>query len=407
MTALKLHPTRLLLLALAAGPIACGADDGAAEGPGAEGGGTEGGGTEGGGNGVGSNGSCTEDSLFEPRPYGEDGDMVRRIHLDAGSGDILFSTWEELYRLPSGSRTPELVARRPDDSKPLDGAFWVADGSLLLPTAAGLGNILTAAVPGATMDVVPVLYTVPESGGDPNLQVSTLEPSEDQVFYEINGVRVVGDEVVWIDARVEREDFSTASPLHRTYRAHRTSWRSPAADPVELYTSERDLDVPVIANGIAFIEEENSDRAEDGSLQRMIHLDDGSVDPATADDRYGGKVVAADDRSLIVSHELDLENIETFGVFRVSFDGSERERLLDLTPIFELRSTAGVWPIIDYDVESGDSPVNTYEPGVGLRRLGCVPAGLGTIHDALATEDAVYVSVLYRDLTSTILRYPR
>jgi hypothetical protein len=398
MTALKLHTTHLLLLALAGGPIACGADDGGAEDGRAEGGGA---------NGFGSNASCTEEALFEPRPYGEDGDMVRRIHLDADSGDILFSTWQELYRLPSGSRMPELVAQRPDDSKPLDGAFWLVDGRLLLPTAAGLGSILTAAVPGATMDVVPVLYTVPESGGDPNLQVSTLEPSEEQVFYEINGVRVVGDEVVWIDARVEREDFSTGSPLHRTYRAHRTSWRAPAADPVELYISERDLDVPVISNGIAFIEEDNSDRPEDGSLQRMIHLDDGSVDPATADDRYGGQVVAADDRSLIVSHELDLENLETYGVFRVSFDGSERERLLDLPPFFELRSTAGVWPIIDYDVESGESPVSTYEPGVGLRRLGCVPAGLGTVHDALATQDAVYVSVMYEDFTSTILRYPR
>jgi hypothetical protein len=351
--------------------------------------------------------TCTEAPLFEPQSFGEDGtDLIRHIAIDSQTGDLVFSVWQELYRLPAGSRAPELMMDRPPEAQPIYGAFWLVDNDILMPAAPGIGSILTAAVPGAEMDLVPVLYRAPRTGGAATLQVSALMPSEEQVFYQIGGARLVGDEVFWVDSRNEREDFSTASPIDRTYRAWRTNWRTPA-EPDLLYTSEFELEVPVVVNGVAYIEEANSDSAQDGSRQRMIRLADGTVAPSSAEDTYGGRVIAGDDQSLIVYHELaSLETVEDYGLYRVALDGSEEERLYQGFTQLDWRSNSGSWAYDVYNVDADTSDIYFYRPGSAPRLLGCIAANGTTVHDVVAGADAVYVSVFYGGLKATILRYP-
>jgi hypothetical protein len=398
---LDTHWSVITVLALASGALACGGDDGAGKAAGPGGTNSPDGTTEPGGR-------CTEDALFEPQSFGEDGtDLIRHIALDSQTGDVIFSVWQQMYRLPAGSRAPELLMDRPPNAQPVYGAFWLVDDDLLMPAAPGIGSIITAAVPGAEMDLVPVLYQAPRAGGEATLQVSALMPSEEQVFYQIAGARVVGDEVFWVDIRNERESFSTGSPIDRTYRAWRTNWRTPAAEPDLLYTSELDLDVPLVVNGVLYIEEANSDSAQDGSRQRMIQLTDGTVAPSSAEETYGGRVIAGDDQSLIVYNpDVDFERIEDYGLYRVALDGTEEEHLYAGFTQLDWRSNAGSWAYDVYNVEANTKDIYVYRPGSAPRLLGCVADNSTTVHDVVVGADAVYASVFYADFKATILRYP-
>ncbi len=355
-----------------------------------------------------SQGDCSQDpssnSVFAPTSYGDDGtDLIRRVEVDGQTGDLWFSTWQNIYRLPSGSDEPEQVLVRPESTWPLNGAFWLRETELLMPAAPGVGQIVTAAIPGATTDIIPVLYSAPLESGAATLQVSAPAPPEDLVFYEILGARIVGDEVYWVDARVQREGVSTAAPLTRTYRARRTSWRSPAAEPTELYSSAGRLDVPIVAGNLAFIDERSSDPADRSTVQRIINLDDGSVDSVSADERFGGKVVAADDESLIIASS-DFTDLDSYGVFRVAVDGSQRERLSRFTTMPELRSNDGVWALTEFDPEADGFRVHVYEVGSAPRQLGCI-TGVSSVHDVVAGDGEVLVAVFYTNFTANILRY--
>jgi hypothetical protein len=389
-------------LVFAASVLACtGSGDDPAPGPG-----TGPDGASPGGGGGQQQGACTEDALFPPALFGEEGnDVVRRIEVDPRTGDVLFSTWQEIYQIPDGSDVPVQLLARPADAQPIYGAFWLRDTELLLPAASGVAAIITAVTPGATTDIIPVLYSAPRAGGTPTLQVSAPAPPEEMVFYEIRGARVVGDDVFWVDAKVRRESFATGAPLTRTYRARRASWRSPAAEPTELYTSERALNVPVVVGGIAYIDERNNERADGGSVQRMIHLDDGRVDATSADERFGGKVRAGDASSLIISSS-DFGAVLSSEVARVALDGSGREPLIDIGGIQDYRSKDGVWGYTKYDAEAGVHQVYAYEAGAAPRRLGCVGSARASIHDVVIGDGELLVSVAYDDFTTTILRYP-
>jgi hypothetical protein len=232
-------------------------------------------------------------------------------------------------------------------------------------------------------------------------------PSEELVFYQVAGARVVGDEVYWVDVRAVREDFSTGAPIERTYRAWHTSWRSPSATPAQLYTSELELEVPVVVGGVAYIEEANGENAQDGTTQRVITIADGSVGPSSAEELYGGKVLAGDDQSLIVSNDvISLENFEDYGVYRFAPDGSQEERLYQGLTTIDWRSRNGSWAYDVYNIEADTYDIYVYQPGSTPRLLGCVADSANTVHDVVLGEDAVYVSVFYTDSTATILRYP-
>jgi hypothetical protein len=142
-----------------------------------------------------------------------------------------------------------------------------------------------------------------------------------------------------------------ARPSTARTAPRRTNWRSPSAEPDALYSSPFELEVPIVVNGVAYIEEANSESAQGGSRQRMINLADGSVEPSTAEETYGGRVIAGGDQSLT-------------------------------------------------------SDIYIARPGSAQRPLGCVEDGANTVHDVLVGPDAVYVSVFYTDFKATILRYP-
>jgi hypothetical protein len=218
---------------------------------------------------------------------------------------------------------------------------------------------------------------------------------------------VVGDEVFWVDVRNERQNFYTGSPIDRTYRAWRTNWRSPSAEPDALYSSELELEVPVVVNGVAYVEEANSDSAQGGSRQRMIRLADGSIEPSTAEETYGGRVIAGDGQSLIVENDgINVESFEDYGIYRVAPDGSQEERLYQGFTQLGWRSNGGAWAYDVYNIEADARDIYILQPGSAPRLLGCVADSANTVHDVVVGPDAVYVSVFYTDFKATILRYP-
>ena len=79
-----------------------------------------------------SSSDCSEHPLFSPRAYGDDGaDLIRAIVRDEATGDLLFSDFPELYRLPAGEGEPVLLGSRPDED--IAGDFWLVDDALLFP----------------------------------------------------------------------------------------------------------------------------------------------------------------------------------------------------------------------------------------------------------------------------------
>jgi len=130
----------------------------------------------------------------------------------------------------------------------------------------------------------------------------------------------------------------------------------------------------------------------------------------SADERVGGKVVAADDESLIVYRD-DFSDLESSGLFRVAPDGSGRQRLMQIyLEIFglgrEFRSRNGVWGCTDFASDSSVQEVYAYEPGSAPRRVGCISGTGTTVHDVLVGDDDLFVSVHYGPGRATILRYP-
>ena len=348
-------------------------------------------------------GDCSADvsanALFAPLPFGADSnDLVRRVELDPETGDLWFSTWRELYRLPNGSDEPVEVLARPSNASPQDGVFWLLDDEVLLPAAGG-SQRLDSEIPGVTAEIMPVLLSAPRESGEATLRVGAPTPQEG-VSHRVVGSTIVGDDIYWVDYSQENNDFSMGPPP-RTYRARRNSWRSPAPEPIELHSSDRDLYVPIVAGDLAFVGEQND---EDDGLQRIIHLDDGSLDPLTAQERFGGRVIAADGESLIVSNN-DFADLLDYEVFRVALDGSQRERIAQYNPLPAPRANGGVWAFNDFDTQIRAHRIYVYEVGSEPRAVACFSNDY-TVHDVVPVDGAVLVAVFDDDNRATILRYP-
>jgi hypothetical protein len=128
--------------------------------------------------------------------------------------------------------------------------------------------------------------------------------------------------------------------------------------------------VPVVVDGIAYIEEANGESAQDGTTQRMITLADGSVGPSSAEELYGGKVIAGDAQSLIVNNEvISLDNLEDDGLYRFALDGSQEERLYQGLTTLDWRSRDGAWAYDVYNIQADTHDIYVYQPGSAPRLL--------------------------------------
>jgi hypothetical protein len=121
----------------------------------------------------------------------------------------------------------------------------------------------------------------------------------------------------------------------------------------------------------------------------------------SAEERYGGRVVAADESSLFVSvaDYEDLSRIEENGIFRVAPDGSGRQRVKRF-PAFDIGfgnyenivHEGELWALDDGEPEDSRRGLYVYEVGSEPRRVGCVDDRY-TVHDIAIGDGELLVSV--------------
>jgi hypothetical protein len=291
--------------------------------------------------------------------------VIGEVLPDSKSGDVYFSTGAELYVLPKGEQEPKLISERPQD---IWSSFWLIDDGFLLPSGFQVPLVDTE---------IAVLYKMPRDGGEPTVQVAAPISSDDGWVYHIQDVAVVGDDVYWI-----AEDSFTAEPWRTppdyddTYYLRTTHWKNPG-EPVELYKAKHELSGLLIAGGKAYVDEDLTDEIGSDSVQRIIALDGSGAEAMTAQDKYGGEIVAADDDSLIYTNS-DSDDFSMFGSYRVAPDGSGKEKLDDVYLISFGGTPAahrdGTWVFMKADGLDHETLME-YQVGKGLKEIGCTTAG--------------------------------
>jgi hypothetical protein len=345
-------------------------------------------------------GACRTDALFSGRTYGDSGDLIRHIVVDESNGDVLFSVLDELHVLRAGASEPEKLADRPTGSNLLRGGFTLRDGKLYFPSTSleEEGRL-------------PVLFEMDRAGGAPRVTASMPAEDPNYVFQQVRGSSLVGDNLIWYDEHTVRESGST--PRTSTYYARRTSLSSPGT-PEVWYQSPTLFSATAISGNRVFIEVQRSDRAGDGSDQRIIDFTSGQVEPMSAEERYGGRVVAADESSLFVSvFDLsDLSRLEENGIFRVAPDGSGRQRVArfgaletGLGNFANIVHKGNLWALDDGEPEESRQALYVYEVGGEPRRVGCVDNRY-SIHDIVIGDGELLVSVFEgSSYLATIFRF--
>ena len=369
----------------------CSDDGGSGDGQGAGSGGTGGANAGGGTGGSGVSANCMESPLFSARPYGTDGyDLIRAVRSDEVSGDTYFSVMDDFFVLRANATEPVRLAVRPGNDVSYD--FWLTDDSLLFPG-------------GLTQELDPaVLFETDRSAANPKILIPLPEDTSLNWLYEAGKVLVMGDDVFWIARDRYTDDPSDLLPdWQTTYAVRRTSLRSPG-EPTDVYTSDRYIDSLIVAAGKAFVEEEVGEEQSFDFEQRIVEIATGAVDPMTATERYGGTVIAGDDDTLIVT-KLDFENPSAFGTYGVSPDGSGSERFTESAFLGNIAHRDGLWVFTEIATGSEPTPVMTYRRGETPRVIGCIDRRSSTTdHDLWIGADEALIPI-FRDQTSTILRF--
>jgi hypothetical protein len=345
-------------------------------------------------------GSCRTDALFTARTYGDSGDLIRHIVRDESNGDILFSVLGEIFVLRAGASEPEKLGDRPVGSSPLRGNFTLRDNKLYFPSN-------SIPVEGR----LPVLFEMDRSGGEPRVTASMAAGDPLDVFQMVRTSTIVGNDIVWFDEYAEREFNGGLAPS--TYRGRRTSLSSPGEPEVWFESATRITPVAVSGTQV-FIEVDDDDTLSAGSQQKVVNIADGSVASMSAEERYGGRIVAADERSLFVSvFDLsDLSRVEENGIFRVAPDGSGRQRVARFGAIetglgnfVNIAHRGDLWALDDGEPENGRQALYVYEVGSEPRRVGCVDNKY-SIHDIAIGDGELLVSVFEgASYLATIFRF--
>jgi hypothetical protein len=356
--------------------------------------GSGGGGNDGSGGSAGSNGgTCSEQPTFPARGYGDDNtDLIRQIRIDDATGDMYFTTYSDLYVLRSGASEPAAISH-------LGGAFWLTDDAFLFPNGFAID------------DPIVVLHSVPRTGGDATAAITSPASTSRNDVFNLGDSALIGDQLVWITS-----SFHTSNPdrLPRVYdskkwEVRKTSMKSPAAAQT-LYTSSRELSTIVADRTNIYVEEETGAEQSRDFVQRIIGLESGAVDAMTADEKFGGAVVAGDDRSLIIAADIDQDHLDTKpGIFRIAPDGSGKaalhDELLLSKWIFNIASSRGTWGFERSTALAEPHQVYAYTVAGGVRNIGCANGNDTTAHAIAVGQNAVFLSI-YRGSMSTILRFP-
>ena len=389
---LRLGAAVIVLLA------ACASDDSS----GGENAGDSGSGGSGAAGGGDAGGECKrgEHPLFAPRAFGKNGnDVIGRLAFDADSGDLYMSAGDALHVLRKAQREPELFAMRPAD---IGNDFWLEDDRILLPT-----GLLVPLVDEAKA----ILFTLPRSGGDPEVLIAAPANTDVEYRYEVLEVVVSGDDVFWIASDGHTDNIARIPPIYdRTYYVRKTSWRAPGT-PVDVYSGPRRISGLIIAGGYAFVDRELA-MNDPETDQIIVDLATSKALPMTTE-RYGGEVVYGSDDALIVSR-LDSDNLADFGTFYIAPDGSGATKL-DGVLILRIGSPLAAHAGDEFAFVSSktnamnplgsDMHVFTFSKADGLRDVGCFD-GSGTEHAVEIAEDRVLVAV-FREGKATVLEFER
>jgi len=397
--------TRWVVLSLLCIVAGCGDDatgDGGNAGAGSSGrGGSSG--TSGASGAAGADSLCPSGStLFPAVTMGvDDNEPVGRIEADEGTGDIYFSSSGELWTLPAGAGDASVLGERPTD---VWSELWLRDDEILLPSGFQIPVF---------ENEVAVLFARPLTGGETQVRVAAPVDADPDWDFDISSVRIIGDDVVWIG--IDREVDSLGLPIDdgTTYFVRKTSWRAPGV-PLELYRSEQRLSRLIASTSYVFVNEEQDDpdTAATDRVQRILDANAGGALPQTAQERFLGEVMAADDESVLVTR-LDIELVEDYadiGTWYVRLDGSGEEQLGD---VFLLAigppaavSREGTWLTVSVDPHEDVMHVQTYAQDTGLRRIGCMPSNDSTSALAL-TDTRALIGTFDDDKASTIVAVDR
>jgi hypothetical protein len=225
--------------------------------------------------------------------------------------------------------------------------------------------------------------------------------------YIISSVVVTGDDVVWIGKDSFTDRPSDLIPKYDdTYYLRKTSWKKPG-EPQVLYQSKHELNGLVIAGDKAFVDEARDDSIGAKSDQRSVALDGSGVDAMTTEQRFAGEIVAGGPDSMIMT-STDYDPPEAFGSFWMSLDGSKKEKLGDalLLSIGDVpaASSNGRWVVLDFTGSDDRHDVLVFEPGKGVRKIGCVQSDYQG--GVALTDSEALVGIRHDDKGSTLLRFP-
>lgn len=338
-------------------------------------------------------GECSESPLFPPQAYGEDGtDLIRHVAYDSATQDIYYSILEDMYVFARGASEPELLGARPNDA--LYGDFWLADDLILYPS-----GFLVPLVEGTTA----VLFSTDRTAGNTQVAVSLPAPPSLEYDFTVGQVNVIGDTVLWLGVDKYTEDPSDLLPeWETTFVVRRTSWTSPS-EPEEIYSTTQDVRSLTVAGDKVFVEEEVGAEEIPVYEQTIVDLETGTVDPDHAEQKFGGRVVFGDDESLFVA-QLDLDNVDAIGLFRMAHDGSGEERLTTNPFVNMIVPHADGYVFVDLQTLSEPIVVNKYVVGQGVTQIGCID-GSGTTAHSLSVADENVLVAIFRDNQSTILTF--
>lgn len=337
-------------------------------------------------------GACKEVPLFAPLAIGtpSDGggdDLIRAIQVDEANGDIYFSGYADLYRLPAGAAAPSKLMERPaagDD-------FWLRTDRILFPS--GLAFSLV-------QDSTSILMSTSRDGSGLTTVVPIQPAAPDPVLWNVtvSSIALAGDNLFWIDKR--GEIAITALDTKFTYTVYEKPWASAGTPPKQLYQSSQGLDSLFTAGTDIYVKETVGDPLSGTSRQLRIAAAGGT--PVEMAPLVKGDVLDGDDQSILVARS-DFDT-GSYGIFSMRPDGSNEVKLSDGIFLSQHVSRKGLWGIVDFPGLSEGFPVYTYSTTGGRRSLGCIDSADTTVHAAALTDSALYVSI-YRRARTTILRF--
>lgn len=343
---------------------------------------------------------CRPNLLFSPVDLGDEtSGRIVSIRMVSETHMSYMSTATDVLVLPAGADEPRSLGSRPHDG---DGLMWLMADRILV---AGLLN--------PTEDDRAGLCSLPLAGGDCYDELVLAVGEDGSRRYGLFDVAVQGDDVYWV--RGDQPADSERQLGDAVYSLWHTNWRNPMEQHLLLESRHllRDLR---LSRDVLFVTE--SIRLEEiGPSNRVQHIVDRATNEIladTAEDLFGGTVVAVSDSAVMVNRSQSTDDddvLPSSHTFYVARDGSHEEQLGRIDLVDGFRPTAlsygDTWLLssIDPEAELLTTAVHTYSERAGLMRLGCFDSELDVTALALDGDSALFGLYDHRTRKSSVAAF--